>query len=80
MRFKVTFLTGFAAGYVLGARAGRARYEQITRRWRALLGKPEVQQVADAARHEASDLLVTAKRVAASAFVGKDVTEKVRTV
>ena len=29
MRTKVTFFAGFAAGYVLGTRAGRARYEQI---------------------------------------------------
>ena len=29
MRTKVTFLAGFATGYVLGSRAGRARYEQI---------------------------------------------------
>ena len=29
MGSKLTLLTGFAAGYVLGARAGRERYEQI---------------------------------------------------
>ncbi len=26
---KISFLAGFAAGYVLGARAGEQRYEQI---------------------------------------------------
>ena len=30
------FLVGTAAGYVLGARAGRARYEQIVRTYRKL--------------------------------------------
>lgn len=37
MRGRLIFLTGVATGYVLGARAGRARYEQIrsatTRVW-----------------------------------------------
>ncbi len=28
---KLSFLAGFGAGYVLGARAGRERYEQIRR-------------------------------------------------
>src|SRR6266536_2546746 len=32
MRFRVGLLTGFAAGYYLGSKAGRERYEQI-RRW-----------------------------------------------
>src|SRR4051812_29432384 len=63
MRYKATFITGFAAGYVLGARAGRARYEQIAKAWRSLVGTPEVRHVAETARHEAVDLLGTAKRV-----------------
>ncbi|PZE26047.1 MULTISPECIES: hypothetical protein [unclassified Curtobacterium] len=37
MRGRLIFLTGVGVGYVLGARAGRARYEQIrsatTRVW-----------------------------------------------
>jgi hypothetical protein len=77
MRYKATFVTGFAAGYVLGAKAGRARYEQIMKQWRAFAGKPEVHQAADTARHEASDLLGTAKRVVTDTFAGKDVTDKV---
>jgi hypothetical protein len=32
MRFRIGLLLGFALGYYLGAKAGRARYEQITRR------------------------------------------------
>ena len=31
MRYRITFATGLAIGYVLGARAGRARYEQLAR-------------------------------------------------
>ena len=32
MRFRIGLLAGFAAGYYLGTKAGRERYEQI-RRW-----------------------------------------------
>jgi hypothetical protein len=77
MRYKATFVTGLAAGYVLGAKAGRQRYEQIAAQWRSLLGKPEVRQATETARHEASDLLGTAKRVVKDTFVGKDVTDQV---
>lgn len=77
MRYKATFVTGFAAGYVLGAKAGRRRYEQIVSQWRSFMGKAEVKQATETARHEASDLLGTAKRVVTDTFVGKDVTEQV---
>lgn len=79
MRYKATFVTGFAAGYVLGAKAGRQRYEQIMTQWRALIGKPEVRQAAETAKNEAGDLLGTAKRVVKDTFVGKDVTDQVTT-
>jgi hypothetical protein len=78
MRYKATFVTGFAAGYVLGSKAGRARYEQIMKQFRAVMGKPEVHQAADTVKHEAGDLLGTAKRVVTDTFAGKDVTDKVR--
>jgi hypothetical protein len=78
MRYKATFVIGFAAGYVLGAKAGRPRYEQIVRQWHALTGRPEVRQAAEAAKHEAGELLGTAKRVATNTFAGKDVTDRVR--
>lgn len=79
MRYKATFVTGFAVGYVLGAKAGRTRYEQIMKQVRATLGKPEVQQATETAKHEASDLLGTAKRVVSDRFGGKDVTDQVHT-
>lgn len=40
---KTTFLVGAAAGYVLGARAGRERYEQIVSKAQELWGNPQVQ-------------------------------------
>ncbi|MDT4941034.1 MAG: hypothetical protein QOJ34_1123 [Pseudonocardiales bacterium] len=77
MRYKATFVTGFAAGYVLGAKAGRARYEQLMKQWHAFLGRPEVHDAAETAKHEAGDLLGTAKRVVTNTFAGKDVTDQV---
>lgn len=47
MRFRLGLLVGGAIGYVLGARAGRERYEQI-RQWAGELRKhPAIAQLAD---------------------------------
>jgi hypothetical protein len=45
-----TFLLGAAVGYVLGARAGRARYEQIVRTYRKIIDHPAVQGAAGVVR------------------------------
>lgn len=42
MKSKVTFLAGAAVGYVLGARAGRARYEELKSTATDLLHSPAV--------------------------------------
>jgi hypothetical protein len=41
---KVSFALGLGAGYVLGTRAGRARYEQIQHAAVSLTEKPQVQE------------------------------------
>ncbi|MBV9292011.1 MAG: hypothetical protein JO222_06140 [Frankiales bacterium] len=61
MRYKATFLVGFAAGYTLGARAGRERYEQIRRTMRGLSENPAVQSAAGVLQAQASSLVETAK-------------------
>ena len=43
---KLSFLVGFGAGYVLGARAGRERYEQIRRAYHSAKEDPRLQSVA----------------------------------
>jgi len=43
MKGKALFLVAGATGYVLGARAGRERYEQISRAAGRLWGSPAVQ-------------------------------------
>ncbi|MEU6643394.1 hypothetical protein ABZ863_12680 [Saccharomonospora sp. NPDC046836] len=50
-----TFLLGAAVGYVLGARAGRARYEQIVRTYRKIADHPAVQGAAGVARAKVSE-------------------------
>jgi hypothetical protein len=47
MRFKTGFLIGVGAGYVLGAKAGRERYDQIVEATRAFLANPGVQRLTD---------------------------------
>lgn len=49
MRLRVGLAIGFAAGYVLGSKAGRERYEQIREATRGLWSSSAGQQVRDAA-------------------------------
>lgn len=44
MRGKILLVVGLTAGYVLGAKAGRGRYEQIKRAADTLWGNPRVQR------------------------------------
>ena len=58
---RVTFLAGLATGYVLGARAGRERYEQIKKLARTASEHPAVQQAAGALQAQAAGAASTAK-------------------
>lgn len=44
MKGKVLFVVGLGAGYVLGTRAGRQRYEQIKSAWLKVWDSPTVQK------------------------------------
>ncbi|MBL7490105.1 hypothetical protein I6A60_36095 [Frankia sp. AgB1.9] len=46
MRIRPTIAVAFGLGYVLGTRAGRESYEEITRQARLVWDRPEVQSVA----------------------------------
>lgn len=50
MAGKFRMLVGFAAGYVLGAKAGRERYQQIMTQAKDLWERPEVQKMATKGR------------------------------
>ncbi|GAB3230431.1 hypothetical protein GCM10027447_24840 [Glycomyces halotolerans] len=47
------FVAGFGIGYVLGAKAGRERYDQIVGWTRQFTGNDRVQQVATSVREQA---------------------------
>ena len=58
---KLSFLAGFGAGYVLGARAGRERYEQIRRGWENAKDDPRLQSLAGLAQARADDVLASVR-------------------
>ncbi|MEV4317989.1 hypothetical protein [Actinocrispum sp. NPDC049592] len=51
------FLVGVAVGYVLGAKAGRERYEQIMRAYRGIVEHPAIQSAAGVARAKIGEKL-----------------------
>jgi hypothetical protein len=57
---RMSFLAGLAAGYVVGTRAGRERYEQIKKAARTFAENPTVQQAAGAVQAQATGLASTA--------------------
>lgn len=61
MGYRATFLVGAAVGYVLGARAGRERYEQIKRMSRQFAQHPTVQEAAGVIRAQAEELVDNAR-------------------
>ena len=58
---KLSFLAGFGAGYVLGSRAGRERYEQIRRGWEQAKDDPRLQSIAGMVQAKADDALSTVR-------------------
>jgi hypothetical protein len=73
---RVALFTGMAIGYVLGARAGRERYEQISSAYKALRESQPAQQLSAKAGDSASKA-THALREKASAGVSKGA-EKLR--
>jgi hypothetical protein len=53
----IPFLLGAAVGYVLGARAGRERYEQLARTYRRVADHPAVQGAAGIAKAKMVDTM-----------------------
>ena len=82
MKNRTMFVAGGLVGYVLGARAGRQRYEQIAALARRIANMAPVQQATDAATQQATNLAGTAKHAmservsAAVAQGGQKIAEK----
>ena len=67
MRFyRITFVCGLAVGYVLGAQAGRERYEQLKQLARKAAESPAMQQTAGALQAQAAATAKTARDKAAT--------------
>jgi len=54
MRYRFVFVAGLGVGFILGARAGRERYEQIRTMARKVADNPAVQQAAGALQAQAT--------------------------
>lgn len=60
---KIMMTAAFGAGYVLGTKAGRERYEQISAKAQELWGHPKVQEQADKAKKQAGKVTEQAGKV-----------------
>jgi hypothetical protein len=58
---KLWFVAGLAVGYVLGARAGREAYDQITRTAKSFWENPTVQEAAGVVQAQTTRLVDTAR-------------------
>ncbi|HEY3482712.1 MAG TPA: YtxH domain-containing protein [Streptomyces sp.] len=81
MRYRLTFIAGAAVGYVLGAQAGRERYEQLRKSAQRVAQNPAVRNTAESVVTNGRSVAVKAAD-AATAKVGdrlpESVTERVR--
>jgi hypothetical protein len=59
---KLAVAAGFAAGYVLGSKAGRQRYEEIVAQARKVAGNETVQSTAGVLQAKGSELVDKAKQ------------------
>jgi hypothetical protein len=68
---RISNLAWAAAGYVLGARAGRERYEQIVSAARRVAGSQTVQSTAGVARGQMDVATAKARRVLGDKLTGR---------
>ena len=72
MKNKLLLAAGIAAGYVLGARAGRQRYDQIANAAKKFADNPKVQQTASQLSQQATDAVSKV-----SSGMGSKVTDRI---
>ena len=60
MRYRAMFIAGFAVGFVLGARAGRERYEQIVKYGHQVAEHPAVQKATQTVTAKTTEYTKTA--------------------
>jgi hypothetical protein len=59
-KYRISFLAGLATGFVIGARAGRERYDQLVKAAKTVAEHPAVQQAAGTVQAQAAGLAATA--------------------
>jgi hypothetical protein len=67
---KISFVVGAAVGYVLGARAGRERYESIVRFARKIVGSQTVQSTAGVLQAQIDSIATKGRSVVTSKLTG----------
>jgi hypothetical protein len=67
MRYRLTFLAGLGAGFVIGTRAGRQQYDKMRAAAVEMLHKPAVQESANAVRMQATKIVKAAPKAVADA-------------
>jgi hypothetical protein len=79
MRMRLGLIIGFGAGYVLGAKAGQQRYEEIRDSFNKLMGTEPAQQLQAEVRGaaERAGALIEEKAADGIAIVTDKVNEKV---
>jgi hypothetical protein len=70
MRGKLMFISGLAAGFVLGSRAGREKYEEIRANAKKVWEHPTVQEAAGVAQAQANKLYTEGKDKIGSSKIG----------
>jgi hypothetical protein len=81
MRGKILFLGGLAAGFVLGARAGREKYEELKATALKIKESPTVQEAAGVVQEQATKLYSEGKtkvtdRLSNSRFAETDIGQR----
>ncbi len=71
MRGKLMFIGGLAAGFVLGARAGREKYEEIVVNAKKVWDHPTVQEAAGVAQAQANRLYSESKDKLSHSKIGE---------
>jgi hypothetical protein len=63
MRGKMMFIAGLGAGFVLGTRAGREKYEELVQAARKVRDNPTVQEAAGVVQEQATKIVSNGKDV-----------------
>ncbi len=77
MRGKVMFLSGLAAGFVLGSRAGRQAYDRLVINARKVAEQPTVREAAGVAKAQATKLYGQGKDLASEKLGNTKFGEKI---